>query len=386
MLRIGEEEVKAVRRVVKSGMPFRYRGGSECARFERRYGKYLGVKHVVQTSSGTVALTAGLMALEIGPGDEVIVPAHTFMASAISVLAVGAIPVIVDVDASIGIDPDAIDDAAGPRTRAVMPCHMWGLACDMRRIMRVARKRKLLVVEDACQAVGGGYEGKMLGSIGHVGAFSFNFYKNMTCGEGGAVVTNNGRLLKRLLCAIDCCRFYWTGREKDFRGFVTSGARPSEFEGAMLNAQLTRLPAMIRWLRKQKKRVLRETADVVRAAPVNSPDHECGTTNLFQFDTPAEAERFAGLVKGTVLRNTGRHNYTEWDPILGHRGAHHPALNPYNLPQNRRCRKRYTLDMCSRSLDILDRTVAVGNSPDRKAKDVTALIRKIRTAAGRLAR
>jgi len=381
MLRIGEEEVKAVRRVVKSGMPFRYRGGSECARFEERYGKYLGVKHVVQTSSGTVALTAALMALEIGPGDEVIVPAHTFMASAISVLSVGAIPVIVDIDESIGIDPDAIDDAVGPQTRAVMPCHMWGLACDMRRIMRVARKHKLLVVEDACQAVGGGYEGKMLGAIGHVGAFSFNFYKNMTCGEGGAVVTNNGRLLNRLQCAIDCCRFYWTGRDKDFRGFVCTGARPSEFEGAMLNAQLSRLPAMIRTLRKQKKRILKATADVVRSAPVNSLDYECGTTNHFRFDTPGQAERFAQLVGGTVLSKTGRHNYTEWDPILAHRGAHHPALNPFNLPQNRKCRKRYSKTMCKRSLDILARTVAVGNHPDRKAKDVTALIRKIKEAA-----
>jgi len=381
MLRIGEREVKAVGRVVKSGMPFRYRGGSECARFEERYGKFLGVKHVVQTSSGTAALTAALMALEIGPGDEVLVPAHTFMATAIAVLAVGAIPVIVDVDESIGIDPDAIDDAVGPRTRAVIPCHMWGLACDMRRIMRVARKRKLLVLEDACQAVGGGYEGKMLGTIGHVGAYSFNFYKNMTCGEGGAVVTKNGKLMKRLQCAIDCCRFYWTGRDKGFRGFVTSGSRPSEFEGAMLNAQLSRLPAMIRAMRKQKKRILKETADVVTAAPVNSLDYECGQANLFQFETPKQAATFAKLVGGTVLRDTGRHNYTEWDPILAHRGAHHPALNPFKLPQNRKCRKRYTKTMCKRSLDILARTVSVGNHPDHTTKDVTATIRKIRAAA-----
>ena len=384
MLRIGEEEVKAVRRVVKSGMPFRYRGGSECARFEKRYGKYLGVKHVVQTSSGTAALTAGLMALEIGPGDEVLIPAHTFMASAICVVAVGAIPVIVDIDESIGIDPDAIDDAVGPRTRAVIPCHMWGLSCDMRRIMRVARKHKLLVVEDACQAVGGGYEGKMLGSIGHVGAFSFNFYKNMTCGEGGAVVTKNPKLLKRLLCAIDGCRFYWTGREKDFRGFVCNTSRPSEFEGAMLNVQLNRLPKQIRTMRRQKKRILKETSGAVEAAPVNSLDYECGTTNVFRFDSPRLAERFAKRTGGTVLSKTGRHVYTEWDPILNHQGAHHPALNPYNLPQNRKCRRRYSKGMCKRSLDILERTVTIGNSPDRKAKDVTAVIRKIKTAARRL--
>ena len=342
------------------------------------------MKHVVQTSSGTAALTAALMALEIGPGDEVLVPAHTFMASATCVLAVGAIPVIVDIDESIGIDPDAIDDAVGPRTRAVIPCHMWGLACDMRRIMRVARKRKVLVVEDACQAAGGGYEGKMLGTIGDVGAFSFNYYKNMTCGEGGAVVTNRKKLLRRLLCAIDGARFYWTGREKDFRGFLCNTSRPSEFEGAILNVQLTRLPALIRKMRRQKKRILKETAGVVRAAPVNSLDYECGQAVMFQFDTPKRAERFAEQIPATVLSKTGRHVYTEWDPILAHRGAHHPALNPYNLPQNKKCRRRYSRGMCKRSLDILNRTVSIGTSPDHKAKDTTALIRKIKRAAERL--
>jgi len=279
-----------------------------------------------------------------------------------------------------------VADAVGPRTRAVMPCHMWGLSCNMRAIMRVARRKKLLVIEDACQAIGGGYEGRMLGSIGHAGAFSFNYYKNMTCGEGGAVVTNDSKVHKRILCAVDCCRFYWTGREKDFRGFVVAGSRPSEFEGAILNVQLDRLPGMIRTMRRQKKRILRETRNVLTAAPSNSPDYECGLTNLFQFDTPKQADRFAKLVRGTVLSKTGRHNYVEWDPILNHQGAHHPALNPYKMPQNRRCRRRYTMDMCKRSLDILNRTVAVGNSPDHTAKDVTALIRKVKAAAGKLAR
>src|SRR5690606_12132957 len=132
---------------------------------------WLGTRHVALTVSGTFALTASLIALGIGPGDEVLVPAHTYMATATAVLAAGAIPVIVDVDESITIDPDAVEDAIGPRTKAVIPVHMWGAACNMDAIMRVARRHGLKVIEDTCQGVGGGYEGRKLGTIGDIGAF-----------------------------------------------------------------------------------------------------------------------------------------------------------------------------------------------------------------------
>ena len=140
--------------------------GSECGRFEERYARYVGVNEAVMTASGTAALVAALAGAGIGPGDEVIVPAHTFMATAVAVLAVGAIPVIVDVDESITISPEALENGIGPRTKAVIPVHMWGLPCNMNRIMEIAKKRKLIVIEDACQGVGGAYEGKKLGSIG----------------------------------------------------------------------------------------------------------------------------------------------------------------------------------------------------------------------------
>src|SRR5207245_2854224 len=154
-----------------------------------------------------------------------------------SVLAVGAIPVIVDVDETLTIDPDALEDAIRPRTKAVVPVHMWGAACDMDRIMSIAARRDLIVIEDACQGVGGGYKGRRLGSIGQLGAFSFNNYKNMTCGEGGGVATNDAKLAERVRCAIDPCHFYWHGRSDAIRPFVTNGARASELMGAMLNVQ-----------------------------------------------------------------------------------------------------------------------------------------------------
>ncbi len=173
MYNIGQEEIDAITKVIRSGNVFRYGIGDQCDTFERRYGEYLGLPFVQMTASGTNALTAAAIALGLGPGDEVLVPAHTFIATPLAVLSAGAIPVIVDIDESLTIDPAAIDDAVGPRTRAVIPVHMWGAACHMDEVMRIARKHDLRVIEDACQAVGGGYEGKMLGAIGDMGAFSF---------------------------------------------------------------------------------------------------------------------------------------------------------------------------------------------------------------------
>ena len=262
MYRIGQEELDRIAGVFATKNLFRYLedGGGECQRFETRYAQRLGVRHCFMTASGTNSLTAALMGAGIGPGDEVIVPACTYMATPISVLAAGAIPVIVDIDESIGMSPAALSDAIGPRTRAVIPVHMWGLPCDMNSIMEIAANRDLLVIEDACQGVGGAYEGRMLGSIGHIGAFSFNHYKNMSCGEGGAVVTDDDAFAERIECAIDPCRFYWDGRKDSFAGYVANGARASEIEGAIMNCQLDRIDDMIATMRAQKSRIIRETA------------------------------------------------------------------------------------------------------------------------------
>jgi dTDP-4-amino-4,6-dideoxygalactose transaminase len=382
MYRIGRPEIAAVARVITSGRVFRYGLGGECDRFEKRYARYLGVKHCTMTASGTQSLAAALMAAGVGPGDEVIVPACTYMATAIAVVVAGAIPVIADIDESITLSPEAFETAIGPRTRAVIPVHMWGLPCAMNEILRIARRRKLLVIEDACQAVGGGYEGRKLGSLGDIGAFSFNYYKNMTAGEGGAVVTSRAAWAERIRCAVDPCSFYWRGRAENRAGFVASGARASEFEGAILNEQLARIDGMIRAMRGQKKRILKATADTgLEPIPANSPDWECGTHVMYRLPTRAAADRFAALAGGTVTLKTGRHVYTEWDQIMQHRGAHHPALNPFELPANRGCRMRYTRTMCRRSLEILGRTVFVQTHPDRSDRDTAALITRVRAAA-----
>lgn len=382
MYRIGQKEVDAVAEAVLSGRMFRYQDGSQCDRFERRYGRYLGVEHCMMSSSGTTALTAAIVGVGIGPGDEVLVPSCTYIATAIAVVAAGAIPVIVDVDESITISPEAVARAVGPRTRGVVPVHMWGLPSDMDAIMQIAEQHDLLVVEDACQAVGGGYKGRKLGGIGHAAGFSFNYYKNMSCGEGGAAVTNDEGVFDRIRCMIDCCRFYWSGREEAPTLFTSNGARASEVEGAIMNAQLDRLDATIRSLRRKKKRILRETADTgLQPIKANSLDHECASHVMYILPTQEQTEEFARLAGTGIAGKTGRHVYTEWDPIFEHRGAPHDALNPFKLAENRECRMDYSKDMCATSLDILNRTVMIGLSPDHRRPDVSRLIRRIRRTA-----
>ncbi|MBT3275322.1 MAG: DegT/DnrJ/EryC1/StrS family aminotransferase [Spirochaetales bacterium] len=382
MYKIGKEEVLEIESIINSGKIFRYGIGNQCSSFEARYAEKLNVKNCVMTASGTNSLTAALVAADIGPGDEVVVPACTYMATPISVLAAGAIPVIVDIDESVTISPTALKAAIGPRTRAVIPVHMWGVACDMDPIMEIASEKSLIVIEDACQGVGGAYKERMLGSIGHIGAFSFNYFKNMTCGEGGAVVTNNDQYAERIKCVVDPCSFYWEGRDDSFAGFTYNGARASEFEGAILNIQLNRIDGMIESMRNQKMRILSETASSgLKAAPARSLEWECGTHVMYSLDTAEQANKFAELTEGTIAIKTGRHVYTEWDPILKHRGAHHPALNPYKMKENQDCRMTYTEDMCSDSLDILSRTVFVQTHPDRTENETDKLITKISEAA-----
>ena len=382
---VGQEEIDAIAQVIRSGALFRYGIGSECARFEQRYAEYLGTSHVALTCSGTYALTAAVVALGIGPGDEVLVPAHTYMATAMAVLAAGAIPVIVDVDESITIDPDAVDDGVGPRTRAVIPVHMWGAACAMDRIMAIAARHDLLVLEDTCQAIGGGYEGRKLGTIGHAGAFSFNFYKNMTAGEGGAVCTADDTIAERVRCAIDPCHFYWQGRSDQQKPFAGNGARASEIMGAMLNVQLDRLPGMIEAMRRERKQVLRGTAHLgnlgLRPTPMNSPDHDCAAQLMYLLPSAEAADRFVEIFPSVIAGRTGRHNYTEWDQVLIGEGAAHAAMNPYHMPENRDCRRTYAKDMCQRSLDILNRTVMVPMHPLHTAEDIADTIHNIEVAA-----
>jgi dTDP-4-amino-4,6-dideoxygalactose transaminase len=183
----------AVLKVLESGS---YVLGAPVSRFEEEFAAYCGCRHAVAVNSGTSAVHLALLASGVGPGDEVVTTAMTFVATSAAILYTGARPVLVDIDPATGtIDPLKISEAIGDRTKAILPVHLHGLACDMGPIMQIAAGRGIAVIEDAAQAHGAIYMGQRVGGIGHLGCFSFYPSKNLgACGEGGAVVTNNSSL------------------------------------------------------------------------------------------------------------------------------------------------------------------------------------------------
>jgi len=388
MHKIGQEEIDAVAKVIRSGKLFRYAGGY-CDRFEKNWARKLGVPYAKLCNSGTSALVAGLVGLGIGPGHEVIVPAYTYMATATAVLNAGAIPVVADIDESMTLCPVDTEKKISKYTGAIIPVHMNGLSCDMKAIMKLSRKHKVLVLEDACQAVGGGFEGRRLGSIGHAGGFSFNYFKNISAGEGGAVVTRTRRVFRRASNMIDTCAYYWDEKVdgKAAEHFVGPNYRYTEVNGAILCEQLKRLDGILRTLRREKKAILKACVGChgLRSMVNHSLDYECATHLGFIFETRKLARAFLDeLVKQKVTSGTpfdsGRHVYLAWDPIMRHKGAHHPALDPFRLPANRKLNMRYSKTMCKASLDRLARTVMVATNVNTTKAQLDRKISAIRKA------
>jgi 8-amino-3,8-dideoxy-alpha-D-manno-octulosonate transaminase len=243
-----DEERKEVNEVLESGILMRY--GFDALRKENWKSKELesaickrfGSKYAQLTSSGTSALTTALAALGIGAGDEVIMPCFTFVASFEAVLSVGAIPVLADVDDTLTLNPEAVRKAITPKTKCVMPVHMCGSMADLDALISICRENRLILLEDACQSIGASYKGKYLGTIGDAGTFSFDFVKTITCGEGGAVLTNNEDVY------IKCDGYSDHGhdhkgvdRGADLHPFLGYNFRISELHAAVGVAQLRRL-------------------------------------------------------------------------------------------------------------------------------------------------
>ena len=384
---MGKEEAEAASRVIASGQLFRYRGGEgEVDQFEREWAAKIGTEHAVAVTSGTAALICALVGLGIGPGDEVIVPGYTFMATAIAVLAVGALPVIAEVDESLTLDPADAERKVTPRTRALIPVHMNGLPCDLDGVMAVAQRHGLLVLEDACQADGGSYRGRRLGSIGDAGAFSFNYFKIITCGEGGAVVTNSREVYERAVIMHDGgCAFWDQVMVKQTPIFGGCNFRLNEILGAILRVQLGRLDGILAALRAEKRRLREELAGerAFALSPVRDPEGDCATTLGLLFPSGEQARAFmarlqqAGVGCGSPI-NSGRHVYVNWEPVMNQLGAHHPALDPYRLAT---APVKYSPDMCPRTLSALERTVFLGLSATRQPQELAEIIANIKQAA-----
>lgn len=214
--------------------------GDEVVALERELASTLGVGHALGVSSGTDALVAALMALEIGPGDEVITPTFSFFATAGSVVRVGARPVFVDIDpATFNLDLDAVARAITPRTRAVMPVHLYGQAVDMTALAALAAARGLAIIEDAAQAIGAQDRGRAVGGLGTIGCFSFYPTKNLGAfGDGGLVTTNDARLAERLKLLRDHGQY-----PKYHHALVGGNFRLDAIQGAVLRVKLPHLPS-----------------------------------------------------------------------------------------------------------------------------------------------
>lgn len=257
---IGEEELEEARKVLKSCQltSAETQGGCMVQRFEREFASYVGSKYAIAVNSGTSALYAALIAAGVKSGDEVVVPALTFAATANVVLLVGAKPIFVDIDPeTYNVDPKLVGKRLTDRTRAIIPVHLYGLPADMDPIIELAKSRGLLVIEDACQALGSEYKGRRAGTIGHVGCYSFYASKVMTTGEGGMMVTEDATEAERLKMIRN------HGQVEGYGTSIIGGnLRMPEVEAAIGRVQLRRLPQFLGARRRNAEEMTERLGEV----------------------------------------------------------------------------------------------------------------------------
>ena len=395
MYRHGQEEIDAATRVLRSGHWFRYGDPTaghlqEAARFEQELARWMAADRACFTSSGTSALMCCYAGLGLGPGDEVIIPGYTWIASATAPLAMGVVPVIVDIDESLMIEPAAIERAITPRTRAIDPVHMNGFAADMDAVMAVARRHSLAVIEDACQACGGRWtEGRKLGAIGEMGAFSFNYYKTISCGDGGAFVSNDRESFDRGLILHDGgVVFRPHAADLSVEPYCGLNLRGSEILAAIMRVQLSRLEGIINDLHAVRKRILAQLPDREDVAPIPLNGGETTGTGGYiglRFGDPAAARSFVANVNARDVHGVqvyraitnSRHVYTNWTTVLGKLGSYVPSRDPFRHPLNAHA-PAYASSMLPRTLQILERAVLIPMNPDwtsAQADDVARAIR-----------
>lgn len=306
--RIEDSDRKAWAEVLESG---RWNRGPRVDEFEKKWAEALGTKYAIATSSGTSALVAALNALDISPGDEVLVPPYTFIATINVVLMNYALPVFVDTDRRTHqVDARKIEAAITDKTRCIIPVHLGGNPADMDTVLATARKKNIPVIEDACQAHFAEWRNKRVGSLGDMGCFSFQASKNLNSGEGGAVVTNNGEY------AVPCMSFQNVGRgySLDEKGALKASRKPgwnyarngdnrrmTEFQGTILLGQLSRLEAQAR-VREQNAEYL--AGRLKEIGGVDPAEKYEGTTRhaYHLFMAKYRPEEFSGLSRVMFMR------------------------------------------------------------------------------------
>ncbi len=377
---IGDEEKQAVLAVLDDKNLFRFAGPSKTpsrvSTFEEKFAQHFGARFALAVSSGTAALHCGLVALGIGPGDEVILPAYTFISSATAIIAAKAVPIIVEVDDSLTIDPAEVERHVTPRTRAIMPVHMRGAPCDMDRLVAIAKKHNLKVIEDVAQADGASFHGKRLGTFGEVGAFSLQFNKVITTGEGGVVVTDDKILYDRARIFHDGAGGFFGGRKEPVSVpfFPGLNYRMSEIAGALALVQLTRLDGLLQAMRARKARIKEAIAPTAMAKGVtfrreNDPAGDAAVALILYMPTADKAREIARALSAENVRAGSMFNegVPDW-----HVAFHWKHIIGQNMPTELGCPYRcplyqgevhYSADMWPRSLDLLGRSVHIDVSP-----------------------
>ena len=380
-----ETEKREILEVLESKRPFRWwKQGSKALEFEQAYAAHIGVRFAIGVTSGTTALAAALAALEIGPGDEVILPAWTWYADYDTIVLAGALPVFAEVDTSLNIDPNDIEARITPRTKAIIAVSLQGCPADMDPVLEIARKHKLRVLEDFSQCVGGRYHGKYLGSMGDIGISSFQESKTITAGEGGAVVTNDPILFERAVRAHDVGSIRSPYRENlgggKIPGFAASNYRMNEFTGAILKAQEQDLDTICAALRGNARKVREGIADLPGLKMRKTPDVEgdLGVTIFLDHGTKERRDHFLRAVRaeGIAASPPGGSVILPMDERVENKVTVHPDWPSFNTPQGKAI--RYGRESCPQTIDAQQRLGGVILDPNFTDEDINDIVKAIR--------
>jgi 8-amino-3,8-dideoxy-alpha-D-manno-octulosonate transaminase len=369
---IGQEEIKEVVEILETGVLMRYgfdaqrKGMFKVREFEEAFAKYCGTNYALGVTSGSAALKVALTALDIGPGDDVLVPAFTFLATYEAVMEVGAIPIMVDIDETLNLDPKEIAKKKTPYTKAVIPVHMCGSAACIDTILEEARKHKLLVLEDNAQGCGAKFKGKKLGSFGDMGCFSFDYVKTVTTGEGGMVITNNKDLYHRAEWYHDHGHDHnpKVSRALEGRTILGFNYRMNELQGALGLAQLRKLDYICSEQRKNKKIIKDALAQVPGVQFRKLPDPEGDSATFLAFNLPEEgvALKYQKLlaaegVDTVCYKNNLWHYVPNWEHFLA-RSTAISKKYPFTDPSYKG-KIEYSRASIPYAEDILGRTLVI---------------------------
>jgi len=383
---IAEEEEAAVLEVLRAKRLFRYYGPgdapSKVAALEEAFCTNKGARYAVAVTSGTAALTCGLHGIGIGPGDEVILPAYTWIASAAAVVAAGGIPVIAEVDETLLLDPADVERKITPYTKAIMPVHMRGAPCRMDALIDVADRHGLKVIEDVAQANGASYHGQACGTFGDVGCFSLQFNKIITSGEGGMVITNEEAIWKRTNMYHDVIGALNHNFDRD-ELICGVNYRMPELLAAVSLVQLQRLDGLLTDMRARKEMMKNGMTEIaqrkgIQFREITDPAGDAAIALVFFMESADSAQTVAKALKAENIGastlysrdSLDYHVYAHWIPIMEQRTWTADG-GPW------RWAKRditYHHDMCPRSLDLLGRAVHLDVSPLLNNEDVEETI------------